>query len=418
MSVLAASYLPFIAAVSAVFMGVRGLFLFMFSLCAFFSFFSAFSMWNNDSISFYDIFIASSAPSVSAASVAIVVKYLQIKLTSKIKLLQKKEETLEGYAKELEERYKQSVAVKENLEKRILKDDSFALKLQSAVSSLSSLKEKEIKSRLLEIAEEFLRAKSLAYYSYNGGRFYLSASRNCDDAPICIGFENPLFEAVAHSSDVLSLKNSLKAEDKAVMACKIVGKAGETLGFIAIYDMDFLDVNYTNERLFAILCDWAGVSLEKANVFEAKQKESRLFAQTGFFNFKYFVETLNKEMLLARRYKTYFAVVTVILDGKERMSPDSFRESVITVGYKIKHVFREVDSFFFNDVKNDRFHIALPMTAEDGAAIALKKFLNDLELLGLKPYGDHQNLAIKTSVFAFTPETTNRESNIFVRDNS
>lgn len=418
MSILLASYLPFLAVLAAMFLGIRVLFLFMFSVCFLTSFLSAFLMWGNASYSFYEIFVQSAAPSFSAACTAIAVKYLQIKLTTKYETAKAKEETLEHYSKELEARYEQSLSLKENLEKRILKDDSFALKLQSAVSSLSSLKEKEIKSKLLEIAEEFLRAKSVVYYSYKGDRFYLSASLNTLKAPARIGKESPLYEAVITSSKTLSIKNELTQEGAPIMACKIMAADKQTIGFIAIYDMDFLDVNYASERLFAILCDWAGVSLGRAKVFEAKQKESRLFAKTGFFNFKYFVETLNKEILLARRYKIYFAVITVILKDKELMSADAFAQSVITLGYKIKHVFREVDSFFFNDIKNDRFHILLPMTYEDGANIALGKFLRDVELLGLKPYKDDTELLLDSSVFAVTPQTTTYESNIFVRNNS
>ncbi|HRF57548.1 MAG TPA: GAF domain-containing protein [Campylobacterales bacterium] len=420
MSIFLAAYLPMLGAVSAILLGVRSLIFLVLFVCAASSCLLAFLMWDSASIGFYEVFITSAMPSASMICTAIIVKYSHLKLTMIIKESKEREKTLDKYSQELLSQYQNSISIKENLEKRILKDDSFALKLQNAVSSLSSLKEGEIRGKLLEIAEEFLRAKSSAYYSYKGGRFYLSASRNCgDEAPLRIGKESGLYKAITSSSEVITVKDALKAEDKAIMACKIVGATDMTIGFIAIYDMDFLDVNYTNERLFSILCGWAGVSIEKAAVFEAKQKESRLFAQTGFFNFRYFVETLNREILLARRYKTYFAVITIVIKESQKMSPTSFNETIITVGYKIKHVFREVDSFFFNDIKGERFHIILPMTTEEGAKIALRKFLTDLDILALFPYEDGKEALMRESfVFAVTPETTNRESNIFVRDNS
>ena len=156
-------------------------------------------------------------------------------------------EIFHSYMKQwYEELYKNSISIKENLEKRILKDDSFALKLQDAVSALSSLKEKEIRGKLLEIAEEFLRAKAVGYYSYQGGRFYLSASLNPPaNIPTRIGKESPLYSAIMESDSVLTVKNRLKPEDSALMAGKIPGASNTVIGFIAIFEMDFLDINYT-----------------------------------------------------------------------------------------------------------------------------------------------------------------------------
>ncbi len=420
MSFFFAGFLPLLGALLSIWLHTPSLIAAVVSISTIYTGGCAFFLWDNRAYDIYEIFFTSAFPSVCMACAAIGVKSWVIIRQNTLNDSKTRIQTLEKGSNELMELYKNSVSIKENLEKRILKDDSFALKLQDAVSALSSLKEKEIRGKLLEIAEEFLRAKAVGYYSYQGGRFYLSASLNPPaNIPTRIGKESPLYFAIMESSSVLTVKDKLKPEDYAIMACKIPGASNTVIGFIAIFEMDFLDINYTNEQLFSILCGWAGVSIEKAKVFEAKQKESRLFENTGFFNFKYFLESLNREILLARRYKTYFAVLTVAVEDTTEMSPDSFNECVTTLGYKIKHVFREVDSFFFNDVKKERFHIILPMTLEDGATIALKKFLADLSVLDLRPYTNpSKSLIVGSSVFGVTPETTNHSTNLFIKENS
>lgn len=420
MSFFFAGFLPLLAAILSIWLATPSLIISVISISTIYTAGSVFFLSDNPTYDIYDMFFTTLFPSVSMICTAIAVKSWGIIQKNAIDESKNRVSTLEKGSNELMELYKNSVSIKENLEKRILKDDSFALKLQDAVSALSSLEEKEIRGKLLEIAGEFLKAKAAGYYSYQGGRFYLSAQINAPEGiQARIGKDSPLYEAITDSQTVLTVKNRLKPEDSALMIGKIPGASNTVIGFIAIFEMDFLDINYTNEQLFSILCGWAGVSIEKAKVFEAKQKESRLFEKTGFFNFKYFLESLNREILLARRYKTYFAVLTVAVRDTEEMTPDSFNECITTLGYKIKHVFREVDSFFFNDVKKERFHIILPMTLEDGAAIALKKFLADLSILDLRPYKEpSKQLATESSVFGVTPQTTNHTTNLFIKDNS
>lgn len=60
------------------------------------------------------------------------------------------------------------------------------------------------------------------------------------------------------------------------------------------------------------------------------------------------------------------------------------------------------------------------MTLEDGAAIALKKFLaGQLSILDLRPYKEPSKpLVTESSVFGVTTQTTNHAANLFIKDNS
>ena len=170
MSFFFAGFLPLLGALLSIWLHTPSLIAAVVSISTIYTGGCAFFLWDNRAYDIYEIFFTSVFPSVSMACAAIGVKSWVIIKQNALSDSKTRIQTLEKGSNELMELYKNSISIKENLEKRILKDDSFALKLQDAVSALSSLKEKEIRGKLLEIAGEFLRAKAVGYYSYQGDR--------------------------------------------------------------------------------------------------------------------------------------------------------------------------------------------------------------------------------------------------------
>jgi len=329
-------------------------------------------------------------------------------------------EELEKNSKELFKNYQNDHEIRVNLEKRILRDDSFALKLQQNISSLSSFSTAEIKGKLLEIVHEFINARSSSYYGYKGNRFYLE--RSYGEEVTCsleIRQDNPIFYEAIRSSTPLSVKDGLSKNSEGIVMIGVLrDKNSKVLGAIAIHKIDFLDINYTTVQMFEMLCSWASMAIEKASVYESKLKDSITFADTNILNYDYFKEVLDREVKLSKRYDSFFSVVTMRIDGFENIE-DSFVLELIELLYvKLGIVLRDVDSAYLNHITKDRFYILLPNTKKEGAEVVIKKIGDSLKKSSIKPYKDKRaSLKSKFSIFFVDKYISNSDINNFLKDN-
>jgi len=329
-------------------------------------------------------------------------------------------EELERNSKELFKNYQNDHEIRVNLEKRILRDDSFALKLQQNIAALSSLSSAEIKGRLLEIVHEFINARSSSYYGYKGNRFYLERSYGEEiSCSLEIRQENPLFYEAIRSHTPLSIKDGLSKNSEGIVMIGVLrDKNSKVLGAIAIHKIDFLDINYTTVQMFEMLCSWASMAIEKATVYESKLKDSITFADTNILNLDYFKEVLNREVKLSKRYDSFFSVLTMKIESFEDIEESSVLELIELLYMKLGVVLRDVDSMYLNHLFKDRFYIILPSTKTDGAEVVIKKIENSLKKSSIKPYKNKKDiLKTKYSIFFVDKHISNSDLNNFLKDN-
>ncbi|MEY4504874.1 MAG: hypothetical protein RL154_1171 [Pseudomonadota bacterium] len=281
---------------------------------------------------------------------------------------------LEKEGEELFKNYQNEKDIRINLEKRILKDDSFALKLQQHISSLSSLNPQEIKAKLLEIVCEFINAKGASYYSFKNETFYFEKSYGEESFVLPnIDKNDAIYSIILASKDVISVKDELNGISKDIIISGILrdGKK-KPLGLIAINKIDFLDLNYTTVQLFSMLCNWASIALEKAEAYELALQESIKFSDTHILNMDYFLEVFNREVKLARRYKSYFCVLAVVFND---ISLEDNSYLVNNINDNLKIALRDIDSIFIDHKSLNRFFVTLQMTDFSGANIVKDKII-------------------------------------------
>ena len=287
---------------------------------------------------------------------------------------------LELKSKELYQNYQNENEIRVNLEKRILKDDSFALKLQEHISSLASLNPQEIKAKLLEIVCEFINAKTASYYSFKNDTFYFEKGYGEDIfAYTDISSSDVIYQTFINSSDIISIKDNIQELSPNFIAAGVLRDAKRNiLGLIVINKIDFLDINYTTMQLFKMLCNWASIALEKAEVYEIALQESIRFTGTHILNLDYFLDVFHREVKLSRRYKSYFSVIVFDIYSHNEILPDEEFTLITQIDKSLEGVLRDIDSVFINTITRMQFFIILQMTNESGALVVKQKIINNL----------------------------------------
>ncbi len=365
----------------------------------------------------YELLFFESIDILAMLVVALFVHLYVAKLKNRLSLTEENNKKMERSSDKLLLKLENSEKNRKLLEKKILKDESFALKIQDSISALSSLESHKIEERLLGLTVDFIRAKSCSFYIFKGESFYLVSSKNLSKpAPHRIDSKNEIYKrallddcvtaAEVPNSDILVF-NMLKE------------KSGAIIGAIAIHDIEFLDLNSSNLSLFSMLCHWASVSLERAIIYESQLKESHKYKGSSLFNFKYFGEILIKQMGLAERYNTHFSVLTIKIKGIQDIQPNELKLVVEILGIKLKRLIRDVDSLYFNEQTKDRFHALLPMTNLAGVESLSKKVMDSIDKLTLTPYkNSNDKIAVESTLLFMGSKANLMNINEFLKANS
>lgn len=335
--------------------------------------YGAFS-FSGENFNYLELINAIFYPVISTLVVVIIYKKI-FSLNSENQFLKEQFSELEQKSEDIFKDYQNEKNIRINLEKRILKDDSFALKLQQHISSLSSLNPKEIKSKLLEIVCEFINAKDVAYYEFKDSTFAYEQGIG-DEAHIkIVDSKSLLYNKLINAQELLNVKDDEELSQYGFLLVGVLrdGKS-KPIGFISINKIDFLDINHTTISLFNMLCSWASIAMEKASAYELALQESIKCADTHIFNMDYFIEVFNREYKLAKRYKSYFSVLILAFKDEGLNA-----ELMSIVNLNLQHVLRDIDSVFIDHKHKNKLFVVLQMTDLTGANVVKEKISNSLQ---------------------------------------
>lgn len=301
------------------------------------------------------------------------------------------------------------------LEKKILKDDTFVLKMQEAALSLRGFDEDRIIDQLLRLLQEFLPCQSLSYYSYNQDTFVLKNGFHAKDrCPAILEPDSKLHTALLSQGATISVReHSYLALENVILACPL--QLESKLGAILVHQMEFSDLVRSNVILLESLCQWGSHAIMDARSVNAQTSSSIQYFSSAFNSF-FFKHMLERELRLSRRYNTFCTLLTMRIHNVEELIDSEGFFSLIT--HQLAEVYRNVDSLFFNEIKGDRFHILLPMTEEENSHIAAGKLDHRLEKLQYRPYQDPEmDLEYSVNIFHMAKHTSDGEYEEYLKSN-
>ncbi len=359
----------------------------------------------------YMLIIKSFLPPVVIFLSSYFISFITTKKNMEMENLRYEVKELQNNFAELSKKFNQVQKVKDNLEKKILRDEDFSVKLHDAISSLSKLNAEGIKKELLNITKEFINAKSIAFYEFSSNRFIIKF-RISEHREIKEYFDkkNGIYQKLIETDSVLTVKDMLLTDENNVLMAGVLRKKnGNILGAIIIYDMDFVDLNFLNIKLFQMICNWGAIEIEKAIQFALYQSEFVKFSGTEIFNFMYFSQIINSEYFKIKRYKIFISVINMIIKDAEQINKEQFSDWIQTIGLVLKKRLRASDNIFFNDVKRDRFILVLPHTDLKGAEIVKENINKLLEKEKIYPYYDREKPLMFDFQLYYFDENTDEE---------
>jgi hypothetical protein len=297
---------------------------------------------------------------------------------------------LESKYSEMGNKLKQVEEAREILERKILREEDFSIKLHDAISKLSTLNTEEIKMELLRIAAEFINANALAYYDFENKKFFIKYTKNLKKKILpVIGANSQIYDKLVKSTSVLTIKDELKDNKHNILLAGVLRKKNNTiLGAILIFDINFIDLNYLNINLFQMICNWGSVEIEKASELVVYQAEFIKFSGTEIFNFVYFTQIINAEYYKTRRFDVFFSLINIILIDEDKIIEEYKTALIKQLGLLLKKNLRICDYLFYNDIKHDRFILLLPFTDYKEAENLAKPLKYHLINADIYPYYD------------------------------
>lgn len=252
------------------------------------------------------------------------------------------------------------------------KIDSITLINHVTTYLVSSLDLNEVTKKIVEILTE--------YFNYE----YIGILLRYEDklkVVYSVGFKTKDFEIgidsekgiVAHTfrnkktiilNDVSKDPRFIKDSDsKSEMAVPIIFE-NEVIGIINIESPLLNRFTEDDKILIETLSNTIGIAIMNAKLFEETKKLSIIDSLTGLGNYRYLVDSLNKEIEKAKRYELPISLIFLDLDNFKRINDTKGHEVgniiLIKVSQIIKENIRTSDSAF--RYGGDEFVILLPFT--------------------------------------------------------
>ncbi|GEM_PF-7091368 len=314
-------------------------------------------------------------------------------------------------------KFKEVDNIRVTLEKKIVRDDDFSIKLHDAISNLSALNYKEIKYEILNIIRDFVNARKVAFYDFTNKNFILhSVIPDDQDITNIFNESHELYHTIISSDGVLTIKDKLADNKSGIILLSLLkDKKGDILGAILVFDIDFTDINSANISLFNIICRWASIELVKARRLALYEFEYTKFEDTDIPNFIYFSKIVNVEFYKVKRYDYFFTAIVIKIQDIDQIIKDEFLHSINTISKMIKERLRDSDLIFFNDVKGDSFILLLTETDIKGANIVKNIIHKNIDEKQIFPYYNKSiPIKIESRIYFFDKETEKEKFDDFM----
>jgi hypothetical protein len=232
---------------------------------------------------------------------------------------------------DLDERLHTALAVKGELEKRIVSQPASVATLYTLAKQLDVRESVAIYPISLDLMTEYLGAESCALYKVDGQTLRLIEGRPrvVAERPRTLLSTSGLAARALLEERVVTAWEppaAAAATQEGVLAGPLRGEHGAIVGIVVVEALPFLRLTPTTLRLFELLLDWTSTALKNALRFEQADAGNIRDGRSGLYLPAYTRQVLDEELQRARRYELPLSIVTLQLDaadGAQTMAADT-----------------------------------------------------------------------------------------------
>jgi hypothetical protein len=185
---------------------------------------------------------------------------------------QKVAETL----REVSERYRATLDVKAELEKRIIDQPASIATLYTVAKKLTAPQASALYPAILDLVVTFLEAEACALYLQDDRHLRLRAGQPeiWPGRPEVCGSDTDLIGQVRAEGRVVTIRDRVLAEgpvqaahEAVLMAGPLLDPNGQVAGVVVVERLPYLRLTPTNVQLFELILDWASTALHNAALY-------------------------------------------------------------------------------------------------------------------------------------------------------
>ncbi|WP_319778979.1 GAF domain-containing protein [Maridesulfovibrio sp.] len=297
---------------------------------------------------------------------------------------------------------------KQELDSKILSQESTLGTLYEAAQGLRTLSIDSIYPAVLEILREFMDVDECSVYLLDGTEFRLDTALRHGKSfvPEVVPYGESLMSVAAEQKKAVSIRDIASTESISsgiiVSAPIMADNHKHVVGVLNVEKMPFLKFTSDSVRVAGLVADWCGSSVENATVF-AETKDKLIADEiTEAYTYDYFQRRLREEFIRARRYKLDLALLMLEFPELSNVSDVGRDEVLMAFSLILRTHVREIDILFMSEDPGVFFMI-LPTTPASGARIVVNNLLTSFRQLNKMAYETDQNLVnIRIGVAGFS----------------
>ena len=312
-------------------------------------------------------------------------------------------------------RYRATLEVKSELEKRIVGQPASVVTLYETAKQLETLDRARLYPAILDLLTTFLGVEACALYvrqaDADGFRLHGALPAEHGSRALLLDTSEGVSGRAVRERRLVTVRDRLRADgpaglagEPALMAGPLLDRAGEVSGLVVIERMPFLKFSPTSVRLCNLILDWASTALQNAELYEDTLVRAVDHDLTGAFTAQHTLKVLRDELQRARRYGLPFSVVVVQAQGLTEVAGASHDALLRALGQAFRSCLRSVD-IIGHHAEPDTFVLALPVTPLEGARVIAERVAAELRM-HLQGLGA---LTLRIGLTNYVGETTRSE---------
>jgi len=320
---------------------------------------------------------------VPALVIAIVAGEIREHSKKQIFRLQDLRRKLETENKRIKEQLLAVTQVKEELEQRILGQETTVHSLYKATKELETLEEDQVYQGILRVTAKFTGAEKISLYvidySVDQAQRVAALGWEPDPRPTRFPLDHPLIERLLEKPEILTVKEIRsdpeleaqwqKGEPHALVYVPIVAQK-VVIAFLTVEAIPFIKLNAPTIRILGMIADLAAPAITNVVKFAELQAKDQVDKLTELRNAHYFREALEKELRRTVRHNLHLSVLAfeiANLDQIETRFSAETRDLVVkVVGKLIQRNLREIDLVCAGP-RRGAYYVMLPLTSLNDA---------------------------------------------------
>ncbi|WP_320169596.1 GAF domain-containing protein [Maridesulfovibrio sp.] len=298
---------------------------------------------------------------------------------------------------------------KQEVDTRILSQESTLGTLYEAAQGLRSLSIDSIYPAVLEILRDFMDVEECSIYLLEGDEFRMDTAIRHGKGylPDVVPFGEGLMSLAASSKRSVSIRDVADTDSMPggiiISAPILADNQRHVVGVVNVEKMPFLKFTSDSVRVAGLVADWCGSSVENATVFAATKHKLIADESIDAYTYEYFKRRLKEEFVRARRYELDLSLIMLEFPGLSNASDEGRDEVLMAFSMILKSQIREIDILFISD-KPGSFYLILPTTPSSGARVVVNNILNSFKALSVMAFETDQNLVeLRAGVAGYFP---------------